>query len=222
VTTRYVASLFEAVGCDRVVTLDVHNLAAYQNAFRCPADHLEAKNLFVHHFVSLIGKQDVVVVSPDIGGVKRVDQFRQSLSQRLQQEVSTAVVEKYRSGGVVSGDRVIGDMHDRVAIIIDDLSEAGLSKVLAKYPYQRFPVASGEEILGVVSRKEIEAALAQHRQLQLQQAVFCSPEATIREVGDLFMSSPAGMILVFSEEERKVKALVTLHDLLRAQTAVMG
>jgi len=125
VTTRYVASLFEAVGCDRVVTLDVHNLAAYQNAFRCPADHLEAKNLFVHHFVSLIGKQDVVVVSPDIGGVKRADQFRQSLSQRLQQEVATAVVEKYRSGGVVSGDRVIGDMHDRVAIIIDDLISSG-------------------------------------------------------------------------------------------------
>src|SRR5512144_1688636 len=43
VTTRYVAELFEAVGVDRIVTLDVHNLAAYQNAFRCRADHLEAQ-----------------------------------------------------------------------------------------------------------------------------------------------------------------------------------
>lgn len=41
VTTRYVATLFEAVGTDCVVTLDVHNLAAYQNAFRCRTEHLE-------------------------------------------------------------------------------------------------------------------------------------------------------------------------------------
>lgn len=46
VTTRYVASLFEAVGTDCVVTLDVHSLAAFQNAFRCRTEHLEAKNLF--------------------------------------------------------------------------------------------------------------------------------------------------------------------------------
>jgi len=42
VTTRYVAELFEAVGTDCILTMDVHNLAAYQNAFRCRADHLEA------------------------------------------------------------------------------------------------------------------------------------------------------------------------------------
>ena len=46
VTTRYVATLFEAVGTDCVVTLDVHNLAAFQNAFRCRTDHLEAAALF--------------------------------------------------------------------------------------------------------------------------------------------------------------------------------
>ena len=42
VTTRYVAALFEAVGIDTVMTLDVHNLAAFQNAFRCRPEHLEA------------------------------------------------------------------------------------------------------------------------------------------------------------------------------------
>jgi ribose-phosphate pyrophosphokinase len=46
VTTRYVAALMEAVGVDRVVTMDVHNLAAYQNTFRCRTDHLEAKQTF--------------------------------------------------------------------------------------------------------------------------------------------------------------------------------
>ncbi|MDE2004702.1 MAG: ribose-phosphate pyrophosphokinase-like domain-containing protein, partial [Betaproteobacteria bacterium] len=42
VSTRYVAQLFEAVGVDCIVTLDVHNLAAFQNAFRCRCENLEA------------------------------------------------------------------------------------------------------------------------------------------------------------------------------------
>ena len=51
VTTRYVAGLFKAMGVDRVVTLDAHNLAAFQNAFRIRTDNLEAKRLFVEHFI---------------------------------------------------------------------------------------------------------------------------------------------------------------------------
>ena len=54
VTTRYVAALFEAVGTDAVMTLDVHNLAAFQNAFRCRTEHLEANMLFVEHFVPVL------------------------------------------------------------------------------------------------------------------------------------------------------------------------
>ena len=50
VTTRYVAQLFEAVGADRIVTLDVHNLAAYQNAFRCRTEHLERMLVRQPHF----------------------------------------------------------------------------------------------------------------------------------------------------------------------------
>jgi ribose-phosphate pyrophosphokinase len=125
VTTRYVACLFEAVGCDRIVTLDVHNLAAYQNAFRCRNEHLEAKILFVQHFAPLLGDEAVVVVSPDIGGVKRAEQFRQALSQGLHRDIGNAFVEKYRSAGVVSGEKVVGEVKDCTAIIIDDLISSG-------------------------------------------------------------------------------------------------
>lgn len=81
VTTRYVAALFEAVGTGRVVTLDVHNLAAFQNAFRIRTDHLEARGLFVDHFAPLVQSEEIVVVSPDAGGVKRAEDFRQALSR---------------------------------------------------------------------------------------------------------------------------------------------
>lgn len=125
VTTRYVATLFEAVGCDRILTLDVHNLAAFQNAFRCPTEHLEAKTLFVQHFAPLLTATEAVVVSPDVGGAKRAEAFRQALSQQLGRDLPSAFVEKYRSGGVVSGEHVVGEVQNRIAVIIDDLISSG-------------------------------------------------------------------------------------------------
>jgi ribose-phosphate pyrophosphokinase len=125
VTTRYVASLFEAVGVDHILTMDVHNLAAFQNAFRIRTDHLEAKKLLVDYFAPLVQREKVVVVSPDTGGVKRAEEFRKALTCALDREVSSAFMEKYRSDGVVSGEAVIGEVAGKVAIIIDDLISSG-------------------------------------------------------------------------------------------------
>lgn len=125
VTTRYIASLFEAVGTDRVLTLDVHNLAAFQNAFRCHTDHLEAKSLFVRYFVPLVQDKELVVVSPDVGGIKRAEQFRQALEIATGKTVFSAFMEKYRSKGVVSGEKLVGEVEGKVAIIIDDLISTG-------------------------------------------------------------------------------------------------
>jgi ribose-phosphate pyrophosphokinase len=125
VTTRYVAGLFEAVGTDRVITLDVHNLAAYQNAFRCRTEHLEADSLFAAHFAALLGSREVAVVSPDAGGIKRAERFREQLAARLGRPVGAAFAEKYRSLGVVSGDLIVGDVAGRTAIVYDDLIGTG-------------------------------------------------------------------------------------------------
>ncbi|MGJ0489982.1 ribose-phosphate diphosphokinase [Methylobacter sp.] len=125
VTTRYVAQLLEAVGTDRVLTLDVHNLAAFQNAFRCPTDHLEAKELFVDYFAAHISNAEVVVVSPDVGGVKRAELFREALNQRLSRPAGSAFMEKQRSAGIVSGEALVGDVNGKAAIIIDDMISTG-------------------------------------------------------------------------------------------------
>ncbi len=124
VTTRYVACLFEAAGADRVVTMDVHNLAAFQNAFRRPTDHLEARPLFVRHLAPRLSG-DVVVVSPDVGGVKRAEAFRESLEGALKRPVASAFMEKFRSAGVVSGEALVGEVRGKTAIILDDLISTG-------------------------------------------------------------------------------------------------
>ncbi len=123
VTTRYVAALFEAVGVDRVVTLDVHNLAAYQNAFRIATEHLEARQLFVRHVADLPG--ELVVVSPDVGGVKRAEAFRQALEARIGRPVPAGFMEKHRSAGRVSGETLVGDVGERTVLLLDDLIASG-------------------------------------------------------------------------------------------------
>jgi ribose-phosphate pyrophosphokinase len=131
VTTRYVAAMFEAIGIDRAVTLDVHNLAAFQNAWRTSVDHLEARKLFVNYFASTMQEKEIVVVSPDAGGVKRTEELRRALGNRLGREVQTAFVEKYRSAGVLSGQAVVGDVAGKAAIIIDDLISSGITMARA-------------------------------------------------------------------------------------------
>jgi ribose-phosphate pyrophosphokinase len=126
ITTRYVAQLIEAVGIDRVVTVDVHNLAAFENAFRCQSVHLEARPLFVAHLLPLLRGREVAVVSPDAGGVKRATVLRESLADVLGREVPLAFLEKKRAGGVVSGgESIVGEVAGRVAVIVDDLISTG-------------------------------------------------------------------------------------------------
>ena len=125
VTTRYLAAMFESVGTDCVVTMDVHNLSAFQNAFRCRTEHLEAAALFVDEIVPRVGRDEVVVVSPDAGGIKRAEAFRERLETALGRPVAGGFAEKHRSDGSLRGEALAGDVDGRTVVIVDDLISAG-------------------------------------------------------------------------------------------------
>ncbi len=125
VTTRYIARLLEASGIDRIVTMDVHNIQAFQNAFRIPAENLEAKNVFAGYIMPFLKKEEPVIMSPDFGGIKRAEQFQQTMVKLLGRELALVYMEKYRSGGVVTGERIAGDVTDKTVIIVDDLVSTG-------------------------------------------------------------------------------------------------
>jgi ribose-phosphate pyrophosphokinase len=125
VTTRYVAALLEAVGVDCVVTIDVHNPAAFQNAFRCRTEHLEAQPLFVEHFSRELAAERVIVLSPDPGGLKRAERFRDSLAARLGCEVGLGLAEKQRALGELSGEQVFGRVEGASVIVLDDMIGTG-------------------------------------------------------------------------------------------------
>ena len=125
VMTRYIAMLFEAVGTDAIVTIDVHDVAVFQNAFRCRTEHLDATTLFTDYFTPLLGDAEVVVVAPDAGAMKRADQLRRRLATALAKPVGAAFTEKHRSGGVVSGDLLVGEVQGKTALIADDMIGTG-------------------------------------------------------------------------------------------------
>lgn len=124
VMTRYIAQIIESVGIDRVIALEVHNPVAFQNAFRCSAEHLDCYRLFADR-IRLSRSGDFVVISPDTGGIKRAAAFRRILAARCGQEIGSAFVEKYRSRGEVTGGRLVGEVSGRTALILDDLIATG-------------------------------------------------------------------------------------------------
>jgi len=130
VTTRYVAQLFEAAGVDRVMTMEVHNIVAYQNAFRCQTVHLDLRATFLERACAL-SDGDLVVASPDPGGVKRAQLFREALEARLGRPVGSAFMEKRRSAGVVSGNLLVGDVEGARVLVVDDLIASGGTMVRA-------------------------------------------------------------------------------------------
>jgi len=131
VTTRYVAQLFEAVGIDAVVVLEVHNVTAFQNAFRLPTVHLDMAPLFVERAATLAREGALVVASPDPGGVKRAQLFREALEIQIGQPIGSAYLEKRRSAGVVSGSLLAGDVRDATVLLVDDLISTGGTMVRA-------------------------------------------------------------------------------------------
>lgn len=125
VSSRYVAQLFEAVGTDTVVTVDVHNLAAFQNGFRCRTVNLDTLRLFSAEVAAQAGDAPLTVLSPDFGGVKRAAMLRQAIELVRNRPVGFAVVEKHRSSGQITGELFAGDVAGHDVWIVDDMIESG-------------------------------------------------------------------------------------------------
>ena len=126
VSLRHVARLFEAVGTDQVITLEVHNVAAFQSAFRCRTVHLDAHHAFDAVADEFAASDRLAVASPDPGGVKRAQLWRESLESRLGRPVAFAMVDKRRSGGLLGGTHLVaGDVEGATVLLVDDLIASG-------------------------------------------------------------------------------------------------
>lgn len=116
ITSKLVANLLTVAGATRVVTMDLH-ARQIQGFFDIPVDHMEALPILAKHFIKYgFSAEDTVVVSPDVGGVKRARGLAKWLHTPL------AIIDKRRARANVSEVmNIIGDVKGKKAILIDDM-----------------------------------------------------------------------------------------------------
>nr|NIS41058.1 ribose-phosphate pyrophosphokinase [Desulfuromonadales bacterium] len=114
ITSKLVADLLETAGTDRVLTVDLH-AGQIQGFFNIPVDHLFAMTVLVNYIKSL-NLPNLMVISPDAGGVERARAFAKRLGTPL------AIIDKRREeANVAKAMHIIGDVKDKVAFIVDDM-----------------------------------------------------------------------------------------------------
>ena len=151
ISAKLVANMVTTAGADRVLTLDLHS-GQIQGFFDIPTDNLYASPVFVKDILEHHSRQDLVIVSPDVGGVLRA----RDVARRL--DADLVIVDKRRErAGVSEVVNIIGDVSGRRCVLIDDivdtagtlcnaavaLVEEGASRV---YAYVTHGVLSGSAV----------------------------------------------------------------------------
>lgn len=119
ISAKLVADLMTKAGANRVLTVDLH-ASQIQGFFDIPVDHLYASPILYNYWKEQVKGENTVIVSPDAGGVARA----RGLAKRLDAQV--AIIDKRRTGpNQAQALHLIGDVKDKVAIILDDLIDTG-------------------------------------------------------------------------------------------------
>ncbi len=124
ISARVFAMILETLGTNRVLTMDLHN-DAIGGFFRTTnVDYLYARPIFISHlqefFKDALASDDLVVVSPDAGGVVRA----QSYAKRLMKAADLAIIHKERDiPNQIARMKLIGDVKGKIALIVDDMAD---------------------------------------------------------------------------------------------------
>ncbi len=187
ITAKLVADLLVAAGANRVLSMDLH-VGQIQGFFNIPVDHLFAAPVMLEYVRRNFG-EDIVVVSPDAGGVERARAFAKRLNASL------AIIDKRRAGPNESQVmNIIGDVEGKCALLIDDLIDTGGTICQSAYALKEkgaldvfacctHPVLSGNAV------KKIEESPIQElvvtNTIPLREEARKSPKITVLSVASL-------------------------------------
>jgi ribose-phosphate pyrophosphokinase len=121
ISARLMADLFKAAGADRLMTVDLHT-SQIQGFFDGPVDHLFALPLLAGHVASRVDRSKITVVSPDAGRVRVAERWTDVLGAPL------AIIHKRRDPDIPNQVRVlevVGDVQDRICVVVDDMIDTG-------------------------------------------------------------------------------------------------
>lgn len=140
VYTKYVPEIVEGLlrPDDRILTIDAHNLSAYQSGFRMMLDHLEAKPLVADWFTRNVNRlwpdidlDNLCFASPDEGGVKRIGFYRKKVQSLMGISIATASVYKTHEGREIEAHGVMGNVAGKDVFLGDDMISSGMTLVQA-------------------------------------------------------------------------------------------
>ncbi|MBQ1084438.1 MULTISPECIES: ribose-phosphate diphosphokinase [unclassified Nocardiopsis] len=121
ISSRLVTDLFRTAGADRMMAVDLHT-DQIQGFFDGPVDHLFALPILADHIATQVDHSEITVVSPDAGRVRTADRWADRLGAPL------AIIHKRRDPDVanqVKVHEVVGEVKDRVCVLVDDMIDTG-------------------------------------------------------------------------------------------------
>lgn len=156
ITAKLVANLLTASGVDRVLTMDLH-AAQIQGFFDIPVDHLYATPVLIKHLRDnyVNDLNNLVVVSPDIGGVKMARAYSDALGTKM------AIVAKHRvSATEVEASAVIGEVEGNDVLLVDDMTETAgtlcaAAKILKEHGANRIFAGVSHGVLSDLARERL-------------------------------------------------------------------
>lgn len=205
ITAKLVANLLETAGTTRLITLDLH-APQIQGFFDVPIDHLMGVPILGDYFLEKgFNKDEIVIVSPDHGGVTRA----RKLADRLKAPI--AIIDKRRPRpNVAEVMNIVGNVEGKTAILIDDIIDtAGTITLAAKaisesgakevYACCTHPVLSGPAMERISN--------SQIKELVVTNSIALSPEKKTDQVVELSVAPLIGEAIIRVHEDQSVSTL---------------
>jgi ribose-phosphate pyrophosphokinase len=204
ITAKLVANLLETAGATRVITLDLH-APQIQGFFDIPIDHLMGVPILGEYFKTKKFDKDIVIVSPDHGGVTRA----RKLAERLKAPI--AIIDKRRPRpNVAEVMNIVGNIDGKIAILIDDIIDTAGTITLAAnalvengaaevYACCTHPVLSGPAINRIEN--------SNIKELVVTNTIALSEEKKIGKIHELSVAALIGEAIIRVHEEQSVSTL---------------
>lgn len=205
ITAKLVANLITAAGADRVLTMELH-AGQIQGFFDIPVDNLIVAPVFVPQILETFKGEDLCVVSPDVGGVVRA----RALAKRLNADL--AIIDKRREkAGVSEVMHVIGDVKDKICILVDDIVDSGgtLCNAAGALKEHNAKEVHAYVVHGVLSGGAIARIDDSPMEKMVITDTIAATEAVknAKNIEQLSVSSLIGEAILRTSEERSISAL---------------
>ena len=205
ISAKLVADLITTAGASRMLTMDLHS-GQIQGFFDIPVDNVYATPVLLEHLRKRLNQNEVTIVSPDAGGVERA----RAIATRL--DASLAIIDKRRVGpNVVAEMNIIGEVQDRVAILVDDMIDTAGTLTLAAGALKK---EGAKRIIGCCTHAVLSGPAIQRieesalEELIVTNTIPLSPQAQgCRKIKTLSVAHLIGEAIRRTHEEESISSL---------------